>query len=468
MQMAMAVGGCTGDDADLLRRAMGSKRGVEKIERAARPSCTPGWPSTGSPATLADEIYTKIEAFANFGFAESHSISFALLVYASSWLRLHYPARVPRRAAAGPADGVLLPAVAGRRRPSARRRGTPARHPALRQPMPGSSCSTVTDPARPAMPACLDADQPTVGEFDPDRSYDFTTHRRDGSYAVRLGLAGVTSVGAGLADRIVECRDADGPYLDMADLVRRVGLTTAQVEALATAGAFDTFGLSRRQAIWNAGQAATEGPGQLPGTTIGRPSSDAAGARPARRPPWPTSGRRASRPTTTRSSTSGRCWTPAGCCPLGRLAEVEPGTRIRVGGVVTHRQRPGTAGGIDVPQPRGRDRDGQRDLLARRCGTASAGSPGSRRRWSSGGSWSATTGRSTWSPTRSNGCPSRSGTAPATSTEAAAVSRAAQLSRTDPERKRRPGQPNSLKIRPPGRRRAVSGAAAGSTDAASR
>ena len=90
MQMAMTVGGCTGDDADLLRRAMGSKRGVEKIERLET-KLYEGMASHGITGELADDIYARIQAFANFGFAESHAISFGLLVYASSWLKLHYP-----------------------------------------------------------------------------------------------------------------------------------------------------------------------------------------------------------------------------------------------------------------------------------------------------------------------------------------------------------------------------------------
>ena len=90
MQIAMAVGDCTGDDADLLRRAMGSKRGVEKIERLKDKLYT-GMARHGITGDLADDIYLRIQAFANFGFAESHAISFALLVYASSWLKLHYP-----------------------------------------------------------------------------------------------------------------------------------------------------------------------------------------------------------------------------------------------------------------------------------------------------------------------------------------------------------------------------------------
>ena len=70
---------------------MGSKRGVERID-ALRARLYEGMYANGITPQVADEIYNKIEAFANFGFAESHSLSFAVLVYASSWLKLHYPA----------------------------------------------------------------------------------------------------------------------------------------------------------------------------------------------------------------------------------------------------------------------------------------------------------------------------------------------------------------------------------------
>ncbi len=91
MQMGMAVGGLSGEDADLLRRAMGSKRGVERIESLKAKLYT-GMAENGLVGDAADDIYARIQAFANFGFAESHSLSFGLLVYASSWIKLHYPA----------------------------------------------------------------------------------------------------------------------------------------------------------------------------------------------------------------------------------------------------------------------------------------------------------------------------------------------------------------------------------------
>jgi error-prone DNA polymerase len=117
MQMAVAVGNCSAADADLLRRAMGSKRGVEKIERL-RSKLYAGMAENGIAPDVADSIYEKIEAFANFGFAESHALSFGLLVYASSWLKLHYPA-------------AFLAADAHRRRAPPRGADAPARHPPL-------------------------------------------------------------------------------------------------------------------------------------------------------------------------------------------------------------------------------------------------------------------------------------------------------------------------------------------------
>ncbi len=91
MAMAVTLGDCTRDDADLLRRAMGSKRGVERIE-SVKKTLYAGMARRGITGELADSIYVKILSFANFGFAESHALSFALLVYASSWFKLHYPA----------------------------------------------------------------------------------------------------------------------------------------------------------------------------------------------------------------------------------------------------------------------------------------------------------------------------------------------------------------------------------------
>ena len=91
-----------------------------------------------------------------------------------------------------------------------------------------------------------------------------------GGPAVRVGLGAVRGLGDDLAGRIVAERDAHGAYAGPEDLVRRVpGLSTAHLEALATAGAFGCFGLDRRRALWVAGAVAQTGADRLDGIVTG-------------------------------------------------------------------------------------------------------------------------------------------------------------------------------------------------------
>jgi error-prone DNA polymerase len=163
--------------------------------------------------------------------------------------------------------------------------------------------------------------------------------------AVRIGLAGVRGIGRDVANRIVAERDAGGRYASMEDLVRRTGLVAEQLEMLATAGAFDSFGLSRRAALWRSGSAALDQPDSLPGTLL--PVQD-----PLFDDPTPT------------EELADELWVTSvstGEHPIGQLraelrargvlssAELrlaEPDRRVEVGGLVTHRQRPATASGI--------------------------------------------------------------------------------------------------------------------------
>src|ERR1700735_4374480 len=90
-----------------------------------------------------------------------------------------------------------------------------------------------------------------------------------GGAAVRMGVSYVRGVGAAMAERIAAGR----PYRDMEDVVRRAGITVTQAEALATAGAFGCFGLSRRAALWSAGAVAAAGAGPGLETSGGRDDS---------------------------------------------------------------------------------------------------------------------------------------------------------------------------------------------------
>jgi error-prone DNA polymerase len=359
MQIAVAVGGCTPEDADLLRRAMGSKRGIERIE-SLRAKLYLGMEVNGISPDVADEIYGKIKAFANFGFAESHSQSFALLVYASSWMRLHYPgaflAALLRSQPMGFYSPQTLIADARRHgvevlRPDIQLSGVAAGLEALPlTPLPELVEGHVRDGAlRQAQGAgsdsCLERLQPPVPPFDRSIPMDFARHRRDTAFAVRLGLDEVSGISETMAKKIVAERDRAGRFLSMSDLVRRVGLSTAQLEMLSAAGAFDTFGLGRREAIWNSGNAAADRAEFLAGTVV------------TVQPPlfaipsevdelvndlWATGVSVDNHPVHhLREQLNAR-----GVLSAASLSTAEPGRRVEVGGIVTHRQRPATASGI--------------------------------------------------------------------------------------------------------------------------
>ena len=289
MDMARVLGDCDRDEADLLRRAMGSKRGIERIE-SIKEKLMAGMAAKGIVGEEADAIYLKILSFANFGFAESHALSFAKLVYASSWCKLHYPGAFLAALLRSAADGLLLAAVVGPRRAPPRRRGAAAptcRCP-VRWPTSSSSASAAAHRAR-LLPAST-ASAPTGWPARPTRRPE---HRRDTAYAVRLGLDSVRGISTAVAERIVAAR-AERPFADQVDLSRRAGLDARQLEALATAGVFDAV-LSRRQALWNAGW--TESEEHLEGIRVDRGRRRCCRRWTSSRPRWRTCGRPGSRRT---------------------------------------------------------------------------------------------------------------------------------------------------------------------------
>jgi error-prone DNA polymerase len=341
--MATAVGNCSGEDADLLRRSMGSKRGKEKID-TLRGKIFAGMAENGINDEDAQLIYDKIEAFSGFGFAESHALSFALLVYASSWLKLHYPAAFLAALLRAQPMGFYSPQSLSA---DAVRHGVAVLHADILRSGVHAGLEEVEGApvSLGGFDTCMHDAPKLPGPFDPDAPDETATHRRDGAFAVRLGLAEVTSIGEKLATRIVEERTAGGDYVDMHDLARRIGLTAPQLEALATAGAFESMKLTRREALWAAGDAAQERSDYLPGTsiTVQPPllpvlsASEqvvydmwATGISPGDHP------MRHVRPLLRQR----------GILATDQLRTAEPGRRIEVAGVVTHRQRPGTASGI--------------------------------------------------------------------------------------------------------------------------
>jgi len=338
MEMAVAVGDCTRDDADLLRRAMGSKRGIERIE-SIKQTLYAGMERRGLVGDEADQIYLQILSFANFGFAESHALSFALLVYASSWFKLHYPGAFLAGLLRSQPMGFYSPQSLVQ---DARRHGVEVRRPDITRSAAQAGLEALRTSTSPTgIDSCLTPHhEPTAYD---DAAPDPTLiHRRDGAFAVRLGLDSVRGIGTDVAQRIVAARE-ERPFADMLDLSRRAGLDSRQLEALATAGAFEPWGLGRREAMWNAGF--TERPDQLEGAgaVVAAPQL----------PGLDEVGHTLADLWATRISPDGHPFshlrpmlTQVGIRSVADLFAGESGRRTHVAGLVTHRQRPGTAGGV--------------------------------------------------------------------------------------------------------------------------
>ncbi len=305
MQLAVDCAGFSAAEADQLRRAMGSKRSTERMRRLRGRFYDGMRALHGAPDEVIDRTYEKLEAFANFGFPESHALSFASLVFYSSWFKLHHPAAF---------CAALLRA----------------------QPMGFySPQSLVADARRHGV---------TVHGPDVNASLAHATLEIRGT-EVRLGLGAVRHIGDDLAEQLVEERKTNGPFTSLLDLTTRLQLSVPQTEALATAGALGCFHMSRREGLWAAGAAATQRPGRLPG--VG--SSSHIPALPgmselelAAADVWATGVSPDSYPTQFLREDLDAM----GVVPAERLGSVTDGDRVLIAGAVTHRQRPGTAQGV--------------------------------------------------------------------------------------------------------------------------
>jgi error-prone DNA polymerase len=305
MQLAVDCAGFSGAEADQLRRAMGSKRSTERMQRLRGRFFDGMRRMHGASDEVIDRVYEKLEAFANFGFPESHSLSFASLVFYSSWFKLHHPAAFCAALLRAQPMGFYSPQslVA-----DARRHGVVVHGPCVVASLAHATCENV-------------------------------------GMEVRLGLGGVRHIGDDLAEKLVEERNSNGPFASLLDLTSRVRLSVPQTEALATAGALSCFGMSRREALWAAGAAATQRSDRLPG--VG--SSSHIPALPgmsevelAAADVWATGVSPDSYPTQFLRSDLDEM----GVLPADTLLSVPDGDRVLIAGAVTHRQRPGTAQGV--------------------------------------------------------------------------------------------------------------------------
>jgi error-prone DNA polymerase len=301
LRMGMVAAGLTGGEAEELRRAFGFRRSQARMQ-AIEAKLRAGIARNGITGPAAEEIVRAITAFAEYGFPESHSASFALLAYASAYLKVHHPAEFYTALLNNQPMGFYHPATVVR---DALRRGQPVRP---------------VDVGVSAWRATVEAG------------------------AVRLGLGQVKGLREAVAARLVATRQAR-PFTSVDDLCARAGLSREEVTALAEVGALGSLGLRRRAALWQAERAARPpGPLFAGHTPVPDPSplremtvaerlvADYRGTG-VTVGPHPMALRRAD-------------WARLGVTPAAGLAALASGRRVRVAGAVVVRQRPGTAKGF--------------------------------------------------------------------------------------------------------------------------
>ncbi|WP_327309817.1 error-prone DNA polymerase (plasmid) [Streptomyces sp. NBC_01298] len=306
MRLAIDCAGLSPGAADRLRKAMAAKHSAAKVA-ALRNQLIEGMRARDIDEDTAAEITHMIEAFADYGFPESHGQSLAHLVYTSAWLRCHYPAAYTAALLVNQPMGFYSPlSLIG----DARRRGITVRGADIHAS--GIHATLEPDPTSPT-----------------------------GQPAIRLGLASLRHLTTEAAQQIVTTR----PFTSLDDFGRRTRLSARAYEALATAGALTGFGIDRREALWSAGALTHATESQLPGaaeahtpphlptmTVVEQTFADL----------WATGASPDTHPVQHLRDHLGRC----GATTAADVRHLADHSAVLLGGLVTHRQRPPTAKGF--------------------------------------------------------------------------------------------------------------------------
>jgi len=322
MQIAIVGAGYSGGEADQLRRDMAAWKRTGRL-LAHRERLLTGFAKNGIARRFGEALFEQIKGFGEYGFPESHAASFALLVYKSAWLKAHYPAHFLCALLNSQPMGFYSPASLVK---DAQKHGV-----------------TV-------LPVCVLASEwdNTLEVASPgSRERTGNEPAAAQAHAVRLGLRMVKGLGTHGGERLVQCRrelEASGRrFVDFADLVRRVPLSKLDIEALAEAGAFAALEPERRQVLWSA--RAPEQLGLFREVSAPEPRVEL--------PPLS--------PIEVLALDYARVRLSIDDHPLrhlradlqrwrvltaAELASSPAGRRVRVAGLVTARQRPGTASGV--------------------------------------------------------------------------------------------------------------------------
>ncbi|CAN5120178.1 error-prone DNA polymerase [soil metagenome] len=225
MQIAIEGAGYSGGEADQLRRDMAAWRKNGKLARHQE-RLQQGFSARGISPEFSERLYKQIQGFGEYGFPESHASSFALLVYASSWLKVHHPA-------------AFAAALVNS------------------QPMGFYSPNTILEDARRHNVRVLPIDA-TKSDWD---------CTLEAPQAVRVGLRQIKGLSKDAGERVQNARNVRA-FTDVPDVRQRADLSQRDLDGLAEAGALRAFARERRVAMWSAREPEEEGLFAAKGVTI--------------------------------------------------------------------------------------------------------------------------------------------------------------------------------------------------------
>ncbi len=382
MKIAIVAAGFTPSEADRLRRAMATFRRVGTIA-TFEAKMVEGMAAKGYDCDFAERCFRQIEGFGEYGFPESHAASFALLVYASCWMKCRYPDVFAAAMLNSQPLGFYAPAQLVR---DAREHGVEVSEVdvnlsdwdcTLEPPSPlageGGGRSPPDEGSAPQGALDRGAGAPTphpqpLSRHSPSKDGrsserplgrgESALHPRHASmaahiratHAVRLGLRQIVGVREDDMRRLVERRGQG--YDSVRDLWLRSGLSPAVLEKLADADAFRSLGLDRREALWAVrGLDRVGDQDDLPLFAASRPERETEPD--ARLPPMPLGAhvvedyRRLSLSLKAHPTSFMRArLAQRGILRSDALSSVRSGERVTVAGLVLVRQRPGTAKGV--------------------------------------------------------------------------------------------------------------------------
>ncbi len=314
LRLAMVAAGFTGGEAEELRRAMGFKRSMERMESIEK-RLRKGMAKQGITGATQDQIVQSITSFALYGFPESHAASFALIAYASAYLKAHHPTAFTIALLNAWPMGFYHPATLLK---DAQRHGVGV-HP--------------IDVQHSEWRCTWETTEGSTGNF----------RGRRAAGSICLGLRYIRGLKGRVGQEIADAR-RKRPFTSVDDLVVRCQLADRDLQRLAHGGALASFGLTRRQALWQIARLSRSA-----GPLFADEPSAGDSPLPEMSPleetvaDFQTTGV-TSGPHPIAYARAGLA--AGGVTPNGDLPNIAAGTRIRFAGSVIVRQRPGTAKGM--------------------------------------------------------------------------------------------------------------------------